>query len=62
MSSQPASTFQPVSFRSSQASIRNLPVNLFASVMGLSGLALAWRVAHGSLGAPAFVGEAIGAL
>jgi tellurite resistance protein len=29
--------------------------------MGLSGLALAWRLAHGSLGAPAFVGEAIGA-
>ncbi|OUL99494.1 SLAC1 anion channel family protein [Variovorax sp. JS1663] len=45
-----------------QGSIRNLPVNLFASVMGLSGLALAWRLAHGSLGAPAFVGEAIGTL
>jgi tellurite resistance protein len=43
------------------ASVRNLPVNLFASVMGLSGLALAWRLAHASLGAPAFVGEAIGA-
>jgi tellurite resistance protein len=44
-----------------EASVRNLPVNLFASVMGLSGLALAWRLAHGSLGAPVFVGEAIGA-
>ncbi|SFM27724.1 SLAC1 anion channel family protein [Variovorax sp. OV329] len=44
-----------------QASIRNLPVNLFASVMGLSGLALAWRLAHGSLGAPSLVGEAIAA-
>ncbi|MBO9651200.1 MAG: SLAC1 anion channel family protein [Variovorax sp.] len=43
------------------ASIRNLPVNLFGSVMGLSGLALAWRVAHDNLGAPALVGEAIGA-
>ncbi|WP_295950783.1 SLAC1 anion channel family protein [Rhodoferax sp.] len=42
-------------------SIRNLPVNLFGSVMGLSGLALAWRLAHNSLGAPAWVGEAIGA-
>lgn len=41
--------------------MRNLPVNLFASVMGLSGLALAWRLAHDSLGAPALVGEAIGA-
>lgn len=39
----------------------NLPVNLFASVMGLSGLALAWRLAHCKLGAPAFIGEAIGA-
>ena len=44
------------------ASVRNLPVNLFASVMGLCGLALAWRLAHGSVGAPAFIGEAIGAL
>lgn len=42
--------------------VRNLPVNLFGAVMGLSGLALAWRLAHSTLGAPAFVGEAIGAL
>jgi tellurite resistance protein len=44
------------------ASVRQLPVNLFGAVMGLSGLALAWRLAHDSLGAPAFVGEAIAAL
>jgi len=50
----------PAFYARGAASVRNLPVNLFASVMGLSGLALAWRVAHGSLGAPAFVGEAIG--
>lgn len=50
------SAFQP----RTEASVRNLPVNLFASVMGLSGLALAWRLAHGSLGAPAVIGEAIG--
>jgi tellurite resistance protein len=43
------------------ASLRNLPVNLFAAVIGLSGLALAWRVAHANLGAPRWVGEAIGA-
>lgn len=42
-------------------SIRNLPVNLFASVMGLSGLAMAWRLAHVSLGAPAAIGEAVAA-
>lgn len=51
----------PVSYPPGRTSMRNLPVNLFASVMGLSGLALAWRLAHISLGAPAFVGEAIGA-
>lgn len=45
-----------------QASVRQLPVSLFASVMGLSGLALAWRFAHQSLAAPALIGEAIGAL
>ena len=44
-----------------EASIRNLPVNLFGSVMGLSGLGLAWRLAHRSLGVPAFIGETIGA-
>lgn len=44
------------------ASIRHLPVNLFASVMGLSGLALAWRLAHRNLDVPAFIGEAVGAL
>jgi tellurite resistance protein len=51
----------PAFYPSGEASLRNLPVNLFGSVMGLSGLALAWRLAAGSLGAPAFVGEAIGA-
>jgi len=44
------------------ASIRHLPVNLFASVMGLSGLAISWRLAHHAFAAPAFVGEAVGAL
>lgn len=41
--------------------VRHLPVNLFASVMGLSGLALAWRQAAGQFGAPPVIGEAIGA-
>jgi tellurite resistance protein len=52
----------PIFHPSDEASVRNLPVNLFASVMGLAGLALAWRLAHGSLGAPALIGEAIGAI
>jgi tellurite resistance protein len=51
----------PACYPHGEPSVRNLPVSLFASVMGLSGLALAWRLAHSSLGAPAFVGEAIGA-
>ncbi|ANH68636.1 SLAC1 anion channel family protein [Mitsuaria sp. 7] len=52
----------PVSSSHAGASIRHLPVNLFASVMGLSGLALAWRLAHRDLDVPAFIGEAVGAL
>ena len=51
----------PIFYPPGESSIRNLPVSLFASVMGLSGLALAWRLAHSSLGAPALIGEAIGA-
>lgn len=54
-------TSSPVFHPRGATSVRNLPVSLFAAVMGLSGLALAWRVAHGSLGAPAVVGEATGA-
>jgi tellurite resistance protein len=61
MQTPPLTTSRPVFYPPDEISVRNLPVNLFGSVMGLSGLALAWRLAHGSLGAPAFVGEAIGA-
>lgn len=39
--------------------LARLPVNLFGSVMGLSGLGLAWRQAAAVLGAPAAIGEAI---
>jgi tellurite resistance protein len=39
-----------------------LPVGLFGAAMGLSGLCIAWRLAHGLFGAPAWIGEAIGAL
>ena len=61
MQSQSMKPPLPVLCPQGQTSVRNLPVSLFASVMGLSGLALAWRLAHSGLGAPAFVGEAIGA-
>ena len=37
-----------------------LPVSLFGSVMGLSGLALAWRLAATQYSLPAWIGEALG--
>jgi tellurite resistance protein len=43
-------------------SIGKLPVNLFASVMGLAGLALAWRQASAILGADPRIGETFGAI
>lgn len=49
-------------FAKRRASVENLPVNLFGSVMGLSGLALAWRLAHTSFGIPQAIGEGIAAL
>ena len=61
MSSLPIHPSLPVFYPPGVSSVRNLPVSLFASVMGLSGLALAWRLAHSSLGVPALIGEAIGA-
>ena len=41
-------------------SIRQLPINLYGAVMGLAGMALAWRLAVPAFGAPAAVGEAMG--
>lgn len=60
MHNSPISSAPPAPYLQGEVSVRNLPVNLFASVMGLSGLSLAWRLAHDSLGAPALIGEAIG--
>jgi tellurite resistance protein len=37
-----------------------LPINLFASVMGLTGLSIAWRLAQSRYGAPAWVAASIG--
>ena len=39
-----------------------LPVSLFGSVMGLCGLALAWRLAATEFGLPAWIGEVFGLL
>lgn len=43
-------------------SIKHLPVNLFGAVMGLSGLALAWRLAQERYGAHPWIAEGIGGL
>src|SRR2546423_15663487 len=47
--SQPMNPSPPARPPQGRASVRNLPVSLFGSVMGLCGLALAWRLAHSSL-------------
>ncbi|CAI6087731.1 SLAC1 anion channel family protein [Cohnella sp. JJ-181] len=46
----------------SLGSIQFLPVNLFASVMGVSGLSLAWREANEVFGASTVIADIIGAL
>lgn len=40
----------------------HLPIGLFGSVMGLTGLSVAWRLAHAAFGAPPWIAEAIGAI
>ena len=42
------------------ALMRWLPVALFGSVMGLTGLSLAWRLAQVRFGAPAWIADSIG--
>lgn len=55
---QPAVTAAPAV----PTTLSYLPVGLFGAVMGLTGLALAWRLAHQAFGAPAIVGQALGAI
>lgn len=43
-----------------RSSVKHLPVNLFGSVMGISGLSLAWRGAHHLFGANAAIADEIG--
>jgi tellurite resistance protein len=47
---------------SGRPALEYLPVGLFGSVMGLTGLSVAWRLAQGRYGAPAWVALAIAAL
>ena len=41
------------------SAVERAPVSLFAIVMGLAGLAIAWRRAHVAIGAPPGIGEAL---
>ena len=41
-------------------SIKNLPINLFGSVMGLAGLSLAWRLASQQFAQVSVIADAIG--
>ncbi|MTW10583.1 C4-dicarboxylate ABC transporter [Pseudoduganella eburnea] len=46
----------------SGASVKNLPVNLFGAVMGIAGLALAWRGAAHLFGSSSRIADGIGVL
>ncbi|MGF6995862.1 SLAC1 anion channel family protein [Paraburkholderia sp. GAS32] len=43
-----------------RASIKNLPVNLFGSVMGIAGLSIAWRIAGHEFGASPLISDIVG--
>ncbi|WP_083749075.1 SLAC1 anion channel family protein [Pelomonas sp. KK5] len=60
MSQPPASS--PIEAPPAAPSLAQLPVNLFAAVMGLSGLALAWRLVQAQYGFGGGVAEGVGAL
>ncbi|MBA2937555.1 C4-dicarboxylate ABC transporter [Paenibacillus sp. CGMCC 1.16610] len=53
-------TITAVQKQKSIGSVQFLPVNLFASVMGISGLALAWRQASKLFGASLLIADMIG--
>jgi len=59
MSASTATTFATAPPRAT-ASVRHLPVNLFAAVMGLSGLALAWRFVQAQYGVGGLFADAVG--
>jgi tellurite resistance protein len=45
-----------------QQPLHYLPIGLFGGVMGLSGLSLAWHLAHAHAGAPEWISQAVGAI
>jgi tellurite resistance protein len=59
----PSATSSTVSTAAEDGSrLSYLPVALFGSIMGLTGLAVSWRHAHAGFGAPAWIGSAIGVI
>jgi tellurite resistance protein len=60
MTTTSASTAPAPAFAAGPYSIRQLPINLYGAVMGLAGMALAWRLAVPAFGASAAIGEAMG--
>ena len=55
----PESAVTPTRYK---LSLDYLPVGLFGSVMGLTGLSVAWHLAHTLLGTPLWIATAIGAI
>jgi len=55
-----SAAFRPIP--TATTSIKALPVNLFGAVMGLSGLSLAWNLAHRTLGVSSAIGQSVGLL
>jgi tellurite resistance protein len=55
-------TSTTTSLKPVEGKLAYLPVALFGSVMGLTGLAVAWRMAHVQFGAPLWVAHAISVL
>lgn len=45
-----------------QQPLQYLPIALFGSIMGLTGLSSAWRIAHAHFGVPAWIYQVIGAI
>ncbi|XHS76580.1 SLAC1 anion channel family protein [Burkholderiaceae bacterium UC74_6] len=60
MSSTASITASPASSRTGLGSVRHLPVNLFAAVMGLAGLSMAWRLVQHQYGFGGALGEGAG--
>jgi tellurite resistance protein len=51
-----------MSLKPLEGKLAYLPVALFGAVMGLTGLAVAWRIAHAQFGTPLWIAHAVGVL